>query len=502
MGGAALSGPEILRRWTVPLGVGMIGSSLFGAVTVFASVAWLIPIPVVADTAHVVHVNLIALGCYLLFAVPAGMAWGLYKLHPIARWLREDRAATTDEQRRVLRMPLSMATVQLTLWLLGGVVFVSLNLQYSARLTMVIAIAAVLGALATSTFAYFVAERVGRDSVRLALASGIPETPEVPGVTFRILLAWALPTGIPVLSLTLIGGGILLGILPPDVDQLASATLFLGVIALFVGVQAMLLATRSVADPVVSVRKALDRVGDGDLDVQVEVYDGSEVGLLQAGFNEMVAGLRERERLHDIFGRHVGEDVARQALEQGVSLGGEVRHVAVLFIDLVGSTNLAATRPPEEVVALLNEFFGIVVGTVGEHGGSVNKFEGDAALCIFGAPDQLDDHSAAALAAARELSANLAAALPDLAAGIGVSAGEAVAGNIGSAERFEYTVIGDPVNEAARLTELAKAKPGGLLASKTAIDAAGWDEGRRWEVIESIQLRGRTQRTQVAAPKS
>jgi len=76
----------------------------------------------------------------------------------------------------------------------------------------------------------------------------------------------------------------------------------------------------------------------GRTDVEVPVEDGSEIGLLQAGVNRMVAGLREHERLRDLFGRHVGEDVARSALERGVELGGEVREAAVLFVDVVGST--------------------------------------------------------------------------------------------------------------------------------------------------------------------
>ena len=192
----------------------------------------------------------------------------------------------------------------------------------------------------------------------------------------------------------------------------------------------------------------------------MDVYDGSEIGQLQAGFNSMVDGLRERERIQDLFGRHVGEEVARAALEQGIELGGEVRDVAVLFTDVVGSTQLAAERPPEEVVELLNRFFAVVVEVVRKHGGWVNKFEGDAALAIFGAPTTLDDAAAAALAAARELAERLPKEVDGLEAAIGVSAGEAVAGNIGEESRFEYTVIGDPVNEAARLTELAKEKDG------------------------------------------
>lgn len=121
------------------------------------------------------------------------------------------------------------------------------------------------------------------------------------------------------------------------------------------------------------MRQAVADVAAGKTDIEVPVSDGSEIGLLQAGFNRMVAGLREREELGDMFGRQVGEDVARQALERGVELGGEEREIAVLFVDLVGSTQLASDRPPEEVVALLNEFFGAVVEAVSEHGGSINK---------------------------------------------------------------------------------------------------------------------------------
>src|SRR5439155_479110 len=116
------------------------------------------------------------------------------------------------------------------------------------------------------------------------------------------------------------------------------------------------------AEPVSAVRRALGRVEEGDFDVDVEVDDASEIGLLQSGFNRMAAGLRERERLRDLFGRHVGEDVARAALDAGeLALGGEVREVAVLFVDLAGSTAMAGKRPPEEVVSLLNRFFAVVV---------------------------------------------------------------------------------------------------------------------------------------------
>ncbi len=156
--------------------------------------------------------------------------------------------------------------------------------------------------------------------------------------------------------------------------------------------------------------------------------------------------------------------------------------------------------PPREVVSLLNEFFRVVVDTVNRHGGFVNKFQGDAALAIFGAPIEHPDASGAALAASRELHDELIDVLGETDFGIGVSAGRAIAGHIGAQARFEYTVIGDPVNEAARLTELAKLEEGHVLASAIAVSGALDAEALCWDVGEIVELRGRTAPTQLARP--
>ena len=187
----------------------------------------------------------------------------------------------------------------------------------------------------------------------------------------------------------------------------------------------------------------------------------------------MVGGLRERQQLADLFGRHVGAEVARQALERGDRLGGEQREVSALFVDLIGSTALALRRPAEQVVGVLNAMFDAVVAAVTAEGGWVNKFEGDGALCVFGAPGDQPDHAARALRAATRPAApswRRAAAVPGLDAAIGVSSGLAVAGNVGSVQRFEYTVIGDPVNEASRLTRWPRRHPCRVLASGAAVD--------------------------------
>lgn len=287
--------------------------------------------------------------------------------------------------------------------------------------------------------------------------------------------------------------------------RLAVVVLALGACAVISGFAVAAFTAATTADPIDEVRRGMERVERGDFDVAVPVFDASELGLLQAGFNFMAKGLRERERLRDLFGRHVGRDVARLAEESAsedgskIAMSGVNCEVAVLFVDLVGSTTLATKLPPEEVVQLLNGFFIVVVEVVERRRGLVNKFEGDAALAIFGAPMPLDDPAGEALAAAREMNNRLNPSGTEIRAGIGVSAGVVVAGNVGDPSRYEYTVIGDPVNEAARLTDVAK-RSGGVVASGAALTKAKQSEVRQWRVVDAQVLRGRDSPTEIAVP--
>jgi adenylate cyclase len=286
-----------------------------------------------------------------------------------------------------------------------------------------------------------------------------------------------------------------------DRTQIAVAVVVLVGVTLLAGTVLVVLTAHAIAGPIQDLRDAVARLDDGDLGVELEVYDGTEIGLLQAGFNRAVAGLRDRERVRDLFGRHVGEEVARSALEGDVGLGGEEVEVAVLFVDVIGSTQLASRLRPQEVVDVLNRFFEVVIDVVDEHHGLVNKFAGDAVLAVFGAPTDMDDAAGAALAAARTMGARLAAEVDALEAGIGVAAGRAVAGNVGHARRFEYTVIGDAVNEASRLCDLAKQEPGRVLASMRAVERARDGEPEHWTERGREVLRGRDEPTRIATPR-
>ncbi|PRI15428.1 adenylate/guanylate cyclase domain-containing protein [Mycobacterium shigaense] len=428
-------------------------------------------------------------------------------LVPVFRWQRRDNmlaetdpAATELARSRALRMPFYRTLSSVVSWCIGGVVFVLATWTVAKYAAPIVTVATALGAAATAIIGYLQSERVLRPVAVAALRSGMPDNVKAPGVILRQLLTWTLSTAVPVLAIVLAVVADKASLLHATPERLFTPILLLALAALAIGFVSTLLVAMSIADPLRQLRWALSEVQRGNYNAHMQIYDASELGLLQAGFNDMVRDLSERQRLRDLFGRYVGEDVARRALERGTELGGQERDVAVLFVDLVGSTQLAATRPPAEVVHLLNEFFRVVVDTVGKHGGFVNKFQGDAALAIFGAPIEHPDAPGGALAAARELHDALLPVIGSAEFGIGVSSGRAIAGHIGAQARFEYTVIGDPVNEAARLTELAKLESGHVLASAIAVSGALDAEALCWDVGEVVELRGRRAPTQLARP--
>jgi adenylate cyclase len=488
-----VTGPELAVLANRRLTRAMITANVVGAGVVFVFLDYLLPVNL-QDAHGPRTVNIAVFVAFMAVSCATGKLLGDRIAAPMCDWLDSELPATGTDRRNVLRQPLRQTRLNGSIWLAAAVLFGGLNLFYDPGLALDIVTTIVLGAFATCGIAYLLAERCLRPVVTRVMNGVSEPPPTLLGVMPRLVLAWALGTGIPLI-------GVILGLTAPThthAPLTRTGVLFLVGVALTVGLVAMTAAAGAVSDPVRSVAAALRQVGNGTLDVEVPVYDASEVGRLQSGFNAMVQGLRERDRLRDLFGRQVGDDVARLALERGTELGGELRDVAVLFVDVVGSTSLALELEPKEVVRRLNAFFAVVIDVVQEHGGWVNKFEGDAALCVFGAPVQQPDPGTCALSAARTMAERLQGLPVD--AAIGVCAGPVVAGHVGAESRFEYTVIGDPVNTAARLTELAKASAGCVLAD-AALLKTGSDEASHWVVGEEVVLRGRRTATTLARPR-
>jgi adenylate cyclase len=417
----------------------------------------------------------------------------------VLRWAIEEREPTPADERSAFLAPLWLALGVLILWGLGAGLLTTLWGLADTTFIPIVGFSVSFCGILVATASYLVTEFALRPVAAQALEAGRAPRRLAPGIMGRTLTVWLLSSGVPVLGIALTAFfALTLGNLTET--QLGVAVLILATATLIFGFVLMWILSWLTATPVRVVRAALKRVEQGDLRGDLVVFDGTELGELQRGFNKMVDGLRERERVRDLFGRHVGREVAAAAERENPRLGGEERHVAVVFVDIVGSTQLVTSRPAAEVVQLLNRFFAVIVEEVDRHCGLVNKFEGDAALAVFGAPNHLDRPEDQALGAARAIARRLDSEVPECPAGIGVTAGQAVAGNVGAKERFEYTVIGEPVNEAARLCELAKSEPGRLLASSDTVNAASENERARWSLGETVTLRGHDQPTQLAAP--
>lgn len=422
-------------------------------------------------------------------------------IHRTLEWLAEGRPPTVDERSSTLALPFRVAVEPLSIWVLAAVVFAldSLRFGHDWRWALVIAGTVLLGGVVSAAVAFLFMERISRPVFAAALAGEPPDRRYTIGVRPRLLLTWALGSAVPLL---------VLAALPLDArfaderTNISGAVVAVALLGLLLGLMATAVAAMSLADPLHEVRDALARVQSGDLGVEIEVNDGGEVGLLQSGVNQMVAGLRERQRLADLFGRHVGAEVAQQAIEQGTGIDSEQRDASVLFVDLIGSTALAEVLSPQEVVRTLNAYFDAVVRVVSSEGGWVNKFEGDGALCVFGAPATQPDHAARALRAARTLHralSELCSQYPGIDAAIGVSSGLVVAGNVGTEQRYEYTVIGRPVNEAARLTDLAKGRASRVVAGEGAIDRGG-SEASAWSALGTVALKGQSMPASIYEP--
>jgi adenylate cyclase len=475
------------------LGVNLIG---IGVALLLLTVA--IPEPSVFDDAPA-WLTFGVVPVYVAIALAVGAFWITRRTLHALRWAIEERKPGPTDERNTFLVPWRIAAFDLVLWGIGAVLSTILyglvNTLFIPRFLVGVSFCGVL----VATGSYLAAEFALRPVAAQALEAGPPPRRLAAGIMGRTMVVWFLGSGVPVIGIGLLA---MFQILMRNLTeaQFAVGVLIVSVATLIFGSALMWILAWLTATPVRVVRAALRRVEQGNLRGDLVVFDGTELGELQRGFNAMVDGLRERERLRDLFGRHVGREVALAAERDRPKLGGEERHVAVVFIDIVGSTQLVTSQPPTEVVEVLNRFFAIVVEEVDRHRGLVNKFEGDASLAIFGAPNHLDSPEDQALAAARCIAERLAGEMSELDAGIGVAAGQVVAGNVGAQERFEYTVIGEPVNEAARLCELAKSRPAKLLAAACALKGASEEECARWSLGDTVTLRGHERPIQLASP--
>jgi class 3 adenylate cyclase len=488
--------PRSLRRYAAGYGARLAAAHLLA---MGAAVAIVIPLGL-RPVRGLLAANLVTAVVLVVAQALAVAVVGALTIAPMLRWYLAGAQPDSRQRKAARRLVRRQSMILAATWLAGAAAVILLNTDSWSQIAVPTALGALLGAMAAISTAALITQRHVRPIVLTAI-EGSGGAITAPDVLTRLMVTWLLCSTVPcavIASLIIIRPNRWLSASTPAIEV---SVLVVALAAGLVGLPAMFLISRSISDPLQEVIDAMSEVEHGRIGTEVSVYERSQIGRLQTGFNNMMSGLAERDSLRDLFGRHVGSDVARRAIEHGTSLSGDVGEAAVLFIDLAGSTQFAASHSPQQVAEVLNEFFGIVVSEVDRRHGLINKFQGDAALAIFGVPLPSDTAASDALATARALGVEMRR-LPMIDFGIGVSAGSVFAGNIGAENRYEYTVIGDAVNEAARLADFAKSIDQKIVCSAAALNRADADERLRWQPQGHTVLRGRSQPTPLFIPAS
>ena len=238
-------------------------------------------------------------------------------------------------------------------------------------------------------------------------------------------------------------------------------TILMTIIAIFLA----FIMSRHLSMPIHNLVDASKAIGNGDLSYRLNERRNDEIGELAIAFNNMADGLLKKSQVENVFSRYVSSSVAKKIMENldVVELGGKHVHASVLFADIVGFTGISENLPPNEIAGLLNAYFSYISTISQLYHGHIDKFMGDCAMVVFGVPEDDPDHSFHSIACAvmiqklvtRLNHMRLRDGKLSVHFRIGINTGNMVAGNLGSHDRMEYTVIGDPVNLASRLSSVA-----------------------------------------------
>lgn len=469
----------------------VVAGNLGGALLTFAYFRFVDP---------TVNQGVAALGAAesVFFALSFGVLWTIWRAIA-ARWMQpvtygapaDPEAAALDERarRRALLAPAFFAALSFCGWVVAAFVWgvlwplLSGGFELGRALRQIFAITFVAGSFVTA-IVFFGSEHVWRSELPRFFPRGDLSAARVPRlrVRTRMMVVFLLLSLMPLAMLAVAALTRANALLGADAEAAAGivhnlivvvAVLAAGGMVASVGLSA--LVADSVAAPLRDVQRAMAQVRDGALEVRCRVVSNDEIGAVAEGFNGMVEGLRERERIRETFGKYVSPQVRDEILAGRASAEGALCDVTILFADLRDFTPWVESHPAAEVVADLNAYFAEMDAAIRAQGGLVLQFIGDEIEAVFGAPLANARHADAAVAAARAMGARLeafnaarmTAGKAALRHGIGIHSGTVIAGNIGSSERMSYALVGDAVNVASRIQALNKEFGTTVLVSGT-----------------------------------
>ena len=289
--------------------------------------------------------------------------------------------------------------------------------------------------------------------------------------------------------------------------RLRTLMLMLFSIGLAMSIVGAIMIARGLSHPIEQLVKTAKRIENGDYSEGVTIQRQDEIGTLANSFNSMVEGLAERDRVQSLLGKVVSREVADELLSKGIELGGEEREVTILFSDVRDFTSLCELHEPNEILNLLNRYLTHMSNSIEEHGGIVDKYIGDAIMALFGAPVFKEESPQNAVDCAVEMQSEIRQlnhelvkdGLQPLTIGIGINTSKVVAGNMGSSNRLNYTVIGDGVNLASRLEGLTKLYGTEIIVSQSTRDLC---PDLLFRELDRVQVKGKSDSVAIFEPLS
>jgi adenylate cyclase len=455
-----------------------------------------------AERSDFLRILFIALGL-TAFAMLIALLRIYRRLRPVQEWIggRRDPNSTAEAWRTAVSFPYEM--VRRDMWIPIALVCApsaaaSVAILDVSWLAFFPIFAGALVSLGYSGILHHFVVEAGFRPVLIDINQAVPPRlrQDAGSMPVRMKLLLTLPminviTGVVVAAMTSDGGGgTNLG-----VDVLVALA-----VSFTISFELTVLLSKSILRPIEDLEQATEEIRRGNYSRHVPITTGDEIGDLGVGFNQMVEGLAERERIREAFGTYLDKEVAEYILSEGFSTEGTEVEVSILFCDVRDFTRFAAQADAQEVVANLNRLFETVVPMVAHHGGHVDKFVGDGLVAVFGAPEWFPDHADRAVRAACEM-ARVVNSGGDGAfrIGVGVNSGRVVAGSIGGGGRLNFSVIGDPVNVASRVEAATRQTGDDVLITATTRDLLG--EEIEVETRGPVELKGYDMPVEVFAPK-
>ncbi len=250
-----------------------------------------------------------------------------------------------------------------------------------------------------------------------------------------------------------------------SINDVVYSIISVTLVLIIIGIIVSYILGKRLTRPIQHLLDASRAIDEGHYDLQIQGHRNDEIGYLMNSLNNMAQGMLEKKQVEAAFERHVSPNIAKEILGNldEVKLGGTHVFSTVMFVDIVGFTSKSESMTPQAVAELLNEFYSYITHSVHLFKGTIDKYIGDCAMIVFGVPEPDEDHVYHAIAyavfiqrmAERINKIRISKGKLPVHYRIGINCGEMLAGNMGSATRMQYTVVGDSVNLASRLASIA-----------------------------------------------